>query len=187
MALEHIKDKYIKEAVPQMMKKYGFKSPMAVPRVLKVIINTGFGRLVSDKTGDDLKKTEQGIVNDLMMICGQRPNFTRAKKSISGFKLRQGAVIGAAVTLRGKRMYDFMDRIINIVLPRSRDFQGINPESFDKRGNLSLGFKEQIVFPEILPEKARNVFGLQVIISINAKKKEQGIDLLKLMGFPIKQ
>lgn len=181
-----LKDKYNTEVVPEMMKKFGYKNRMAVPKIEKVVINTGFGRLISGKTSEEQKKIQDAILEDLSLICGQRPVLKHAKKSISGFKIRKGLPVGAMVTLRGKRMNDFLERLIHIALPRSRDFQGINPRSFDKKGNLTIGIEEDIAFPEILPEKVKNIFGLEITVVTTAKNKEEGVELLRLMGFPIK-
>ena len=181
-----LKEKYEKETVPAMMEKFGYKNKMAVPRIEKVVINTGFGRLVSGKTSEEQKKIQDTILGDLSLISGQKPILKRAKKSISGFKIREGQVIGASVTLRGKKMFDFLERLIHIALPRLRDFQGIERSVFDKKGNLTIGIREQIAFPEILPEKAKNIFGLEITVVTTAKKREEGIELLRLLGFPIK-
>lgn len=181
-----LKEKYQKEVIPEMMEKFGYKNLMAVPKIEKVIVNTGFGRLVSGKTSEEQKKIFETILEDLSLISGQKPILKRAKESISGFKIRKGLPIGMMVTLRGKRMADFLERLIHIALPRSRDFQGIDQKSFDKKGNLTIGVKEHIAFPEILPEKAKNIFGLEVTVVTNAKSREEGIELLRLMGFPIK-
>ena len=181
-----LRDKYIKEVAPEMMKKFGYKSIMAMPRVKKVSVNIGFGREIVAKTGDEQKKFQETILEQLSLICGQRAVLTQAKKSIASFKIRQGLPIGARVTLRGKRMYDFLERVINIVLPRSRDFQGIDSKSFDKDGNLTFAIREHIAFPEILQEKVRQIFGLEITVVINARNREENLELLKLMGFPIK-
>jgi len=183
----NFKKKYIEKVIPEMMKKFGYKNIMAVPKIEKVIINTGFGRRVSGKTSDEQKKIQGSIMNDLSLITGQACVLTKAKKSISGFKLRQGMAVGAKVTLRGKRMYDFLDRTILIVLPWGRDFQGISIKSIDGSGNLTFAVKEHIVFPEIEPEKARNIFGLEISVVTTAKNKEQGLELLRLLGFPIRK
>ena len=183
----NLKKKYIEKVIPEMMKKFGYKNVMAVPKVEKVIINTGFGKRVSGKTSDEQKKIEKTIMNDLGLITGQSCVLTKAKKSISGFKLREGMAVGAKVTLRGKRMYDFLDRVIHIVLPRGRDFQGILIKSIDGSGNLTFAIKEHITFPEIEPEKARNIFGLEVSVVTTGKNKEQGLELLRLSGFPIRK
>lgn len=169
-----------------MVEKFGYKSPMAVPKVEKVVVNSGFGREIAGKSSEEQKKIQNGILEDLSLVCGQRPVLKTAKKSISSFKIRKGLPVGAAVILRKKRMYDFLERLIQITLPRSRDFQGIEQKSFDKNGNLTIGLKEHIVFPEVSPEKAKNIFGLEITVATNAKNKEEGIALLKLMGFPIK-
>jgi len=181
-----LKDKYQKEVIPQMMERFGYKNKMAVPKIEKVVVNTGFGRLISGKTSEEQKKISEAILEDLSLICGQRPVLTKAKKSISGFKIRKGMPVGGMVTLRGKRMYDFLERLIHIGLPRSRDFRGIELRSFDKKGNLTLAIEEHIAFPEISPEKVKNIFGFEITIVNNAKNREEGIELLRLLGFPIK-
>lgn len=182
-----LRGKYNTEAVPKMMEKFGYKNKMDVSEIEKTIVNTGFGRLVAGKSSEEQKKICEAILNDLSLITGQRPILTKAKKSISGFKTKMGLPIGAMVTLRGKRMYDFLERLIYIALPRSRDFQGIDAKSIDKGGNLTIGVKEHISFPEILPERAKNIFGLEITVVTNAKSREEGIELLRLMGFPIKE
>jgi len=179
-------EKYKKEVIPKMMEKFGYRNKMAVPKIEKVVLNTSFGKLVSGKSQEEQKKIYQPILEDSALICGQKPILKGAKKSISSFKIREGLPIGATVTLRRKRSTDFLERLIHIALPRSRDFQGIEPESFDKKGNLTIGIKEHIAFPEILPERAKTIFGLEVTIVTNAKSREEGIELLRLMGFPIK-
>jgi len=181
-----LKDKYIKDVIPAMMEEFGYKNKMAVPQITKVIINTGFGKLITGKTAEEQKKIYEAILEDLTLITGQHPILKRAKKSISSFKVRKGMPLGAMVTLRKKRMYDFLERFINIVLPRTRDFRGIEPNSVDKNGNLTCGLKEQIAFPEILPEKVKNIFGLEITVTTTAKNRERGLGLLRLMGFPIK-
>lgn len=181
-----LEEKYQKEAIPQMMQKFGYKNYMAVPKIEKVVLNCGFGKQVAEKTNDEQKKITEGILESLGLICGQKAILTMAKKSISTFKIRQGLAIGAIVTLRGKKMRDFLERLIHVALPRSRDFQGIPAESFDKKGSLTIGIKEHIAFPEISPEKERSIFGLEISIVTNAKKREEGAELLKLLGFPIK-
>jgi len=182
-----LKEKYEKEIVPKMMEIFGFKNKMEVPKVEKVVINCGFGRLVAGKTEKEKEEIIKNIVHDLSMITGQKPVLTRAKESISAFKIKKGEEIGAKVTLRRKRMYDFLERLINIGLPRSRDFKGIKMSWFDQSGNLNLGIKEQIAFPEVSPEETKFIFGFQVTIVTNAKKKEHSIELIKLLGFPIKE
>lgn len=181
-----LSERYKSEVIPQMMEKFGYKNPMACPKIEKVVINTGFGREISGKTSDEQKKITEAILNDLSLISGQRPILTKAKKSISSFKIREGLPIGAKVTLGGKKMDDFLMRLVHIALPRSRDFRGVAPESLDKKGNLSIGIKEHICFPEISPEEVKNIFGLEVTVATTAKSREEGLELLKLLGFPIK-
>ena len=181
-----LKNKYQKEVIPQMKEKFGYKNDMAVPRIEKVVLNTGFGKEIAGKANDEQKRTQELVIGDLALICGQRPILTRAKKAIAAFKTRQGLAIGACVTLRGQKMYDFLERVIDIALPRSRDFRGLESTSFDKKGNLTFAIKEQISFPEILPEKAKNIFGFEITIVTNAKTKEESQALLRLLGFPIK-
>ncbi|OHA64681.1 MAG: 50S ribosomal protein L5 [Candidatus Wildermuthbacteria bacterium RIFCSPLOWO2_01_FULL_48_29] len=181
-----LKEKYEKEVIPAMMKKFGYKSVMAVPRLEKVVLNTGFGKLITAKSGDDHRKTLEAIVGDMSSIAGQRAMLTRAKQSIAGFKLREGTPIGAKVTLRGAKIYGFLERLIHVVLPRSRDFRGLPLSNVDERGNLAIGIREHIFFPEVSPEKARDIFGLQVTVTTTAKTKEEGLELFRLLGFPIK-
>ena len=170
-----------------MTEKFGYKSVMAIPRIEKVVVNTGFGRLTASLTGEEPQKTREAIKHDLAVICGQQPVFGAAKKSIAGFKLRQGTIVGAKVTLRKKRMFDFLERLVYIALPRTRDFRGIDAKSIDESGNLTIAVREHIVFPEISPEKAKNILGLEVTVATTAKTKEEGLALLRLMGFPIKK
>ena len=181
-----LKEKYIKEVIPEMMRRFGYKNKMAVPKIEKVVINTGFGRLIVGKTGEEQKKIQEGILNDLSLICGQRSVLTSAKKSIAGFKIKKGMPIGARVTLRRQRMYDFLERVIHITLPRSRDFRGIDPKSVDQQGNLTIPIKEHIAFPEVSPEKAKQIFGFEITVVTSTKSREEGLELLKLLGFPIK-
>lgn len=181
-----LQEKYKKEVVPEMQRKFGYRNAMAVPKIEKVVINTGFGRLLSGKTKDEQKKIYDSILAEIALIAGQHSVLTKAKKSIAAFKLRKGMPVGASVTLRGKKMYDFLERLIYIALPRSRDFQGINLKSIDKEGNLTVGIKEHIVFPEISPEQVRNILGLEITVVTTAKSREKGLELFRLMGFPIK-
>ncbi len=181
-----LKEKYIKEVIPAMMEKFGYKNRMAVPKIQKVVINTGFGRMIVGKTSEEQKKIYKLVLDDLSLICAQKPVLTKAKKSISGFKTRQGMSIGAKITLRGRKMYDFLERVIHIAIPRFRDFRGIDLKSFDKQGNLTIAVKEHIVFPEVSSEKAKNIFGFEITVVTTAKNREQNIELLRLLGFPIK-
>jgi len=173
-------EKYVTQVVPVMMEKWGFKNVMAVPKIDKVILNIGLGDVK-----DDTKKF-QGAVEEIGLITGQKPVITKAKKSISNFKLRQGQRIGAKVTLRGQRMYEFLDKLISVALPRVRDFRGISTSSFDKNGNYALGIKEQLVFPEISYEKVDKVRGFDICIVTTAKNQADALVLLKEMGFPFR-
>ena len=182
-----LKEKYKKEAVPAMKEKFGYKSVMAVPKIEKVVLNVGFGRMIGGKSSQEREKIQNFILDEFSTISGQRPALTKAKKSISSFKIRKGMPIGAMVTLRGQKMYDFLDRLIHIALPRSRDFRGIKTSSLDKQGNLTIGIKEHICFPEILPEKVKQIFGFEITVVTTAKNKEEGMELFRLLGFPIKK
>ena len=182
-----LKEKYQKEVVKQMMADFGYKNVMAVPKITKVVLNSCFGKEVASKTGSERDKFLQNVLHDLAAISGQKAKALKSKKSISGFKLRGGIDIAAKVTLRKGKMYDFLERFINLTLPRSRDFKGIDPKSVDKKGNLSVGFREDISFPEVITEKEKTIFGLEVTVSTTAKNKEEGMRLLKLMGFPIRE
>jgi len=184
--MNKLKEKYKKEVVPGMMKKFGYKNIMAVPKIEKIVINSGFGKKIIGKNGQDRKKIEDHILKEISLIAGQMPALKKAKKSIATFKLRKGMYIGAVTTLRGKKMYDFMERLIHLTFPRMRDFRGVDPKLIDKKGNLSLGFGEHTAFPEISAEREKSIFGLEVTIVTNSKNKEQGLELLKLIGFPMK-
>ena len=181
-----LKEKYQKEVLPKMMGMFNYSSPMAVPRIKKTVVNSGFGRIVAGKSSDEQKKIHTAILDDLSMICGQRGVLSAAKKSIAAFKTREGMPVGAAVTLRGAKMYDFLERLIDIALPRSRDFRGLDQKAVDKQGNLTIGIKEQTIFPEISPEKTKLIFGLEITVVTTAGDREKGLNLLKMMGFPIK-
>ena len=179
--MPRLQEKYRKTVIPAMQKSFEIKNIMAVPKIDKVVINTGVGRIAKED------KTLERIAKDLTMIVGQKTVFKKAKKSISGFKLREGTNVGISVTLRGKRMYDFLDRLISIALPRSKDFRGIEVKNFDKMGNLNFGIKESSIFPEINYENMKDIFGMEVTVVTTAKNREKGIELLKEMGFPIKK
>jgi len=181
-----LKEKYQKEVVPAMMKKFGYKNQMAVPMITKVTVNSSFGKEVATKGAGDREKIYTAIAHDIALITGQKPRLAKSKKSIAGFKLRENLEIGANSTLRRQRMWDFLERLLELSLPRSRDFKGIDPKIIDKGGNLNIGFKEHINFPEITTEKEKAIFGLQVTVSTNAKNREEGLELFKLMGFPFK-
>jgi large subunit ribosomal protein L5 len=182
-----IEEKYINKVIPEMKKKFGYKSVMAVPKIEKVVVNTSYGRKISEKTKDDQKKTINSILEDLSVICGQAAVKTLARKAISSFKIRKGMPIGAKVTLRRGKMKDFLERLINTVLPRTRDFKGISTDFFDQQGNLTFSLKEHIAFPEVSLEKVRNIFGLEITVVTTAKNKEEAVEMFKLLGFPIKK
>lgn len=174
-----LQEKYVKEAAPALQKKFGRANVMALPRIVKVVINAGVGRLREEKDRQEIEK-------HLALIAGQKPAPRKAKKAIAAFKTRLGLVIGYQTTLRGRRMYDFLERFVRIALPRTRDFQGIPSSSFDPRGNLTVGVREQTIFPELIGEDYRFLFGFEVTVATSAKRREEGIELLKMMGFPIK-
>ena len=184
--MQSLKEKYNKEVVSELMEKLGYKNKMAVPSIKKVVLNSSFGKEVVGKSASEREKIQNLIMQDLSLIAGQKANLVKSKKSIAGFKLREGLEIAAVVTLRKDRMWDFLERLIYLSLPRSRDFKGINPKSIDKNGNLSIGFKEHIFFPEIFTEKEKTIFGLEITFVTNARSKEEGLELYKLLGFPIK-
>jgi large subunit ribosomal protein L5 len=181
-----LQEKYLKEVVPAMMAKFGYKNRLAVPQIKKVVLNAGFGKAIAVQKGQTAQKMLAEITRDLSLICGQKPVITLAKKSIAGFKVRQGQKIGAKVTLRRKRMYDFLTRLINVALPRSRDFKGLPAKSLDEQGNLTIGIKEQSVFPEVPSDKISFLFGFEVTVVTGVGQREEALELYKLLGFPIK-
>ena len=176
-----LKERYQNEIVPAMMREFGYKNVMQVPRLVKVAVNIGLGEALQNS------KAIEAATNDLAIMTGQRPVVTKARKSIATFKLREGMPIDAMVTLRGNRMWDFMDRLINVVLARQRDFQGVSPDSFDGRGNYSIGLREQLVFPEIDYDKIDKVRGLEITIVTTAETDEEARRLLALMDMPFKR
>ena len=176
--MARLKEKYVKEIMPALQKEFGYTNVMAIPKLDKVIINIGLGEAVQND------KAVDAAVGDLTIISGQKPLVTRAKKSIAGFKLREGMPIGVKVTLRGDRMYEFVDRLISVALPRVRDFHGVPSKSFDGRGNYSLGLKEQLIFPEIDYDKIDKIRGMQVVFTTTAKTDEEGRALLAQLGMP---
>jgi large subunit ribosomal protein L5 len=178
-----IKVKYRDEVIPALQKEFGYKNVMEVPRLEKIVINMGVG--AAGQTGGDAKLLD-GAINDLQTITGQRPVVTRAKKSIANFRLREGQRIGAKVTLRGARMWEFFDRLVNVALPRVRDFGGINPNSFDGRGNFAMGMKEQLTFPEIVYDKVDKVRGMDIIMVTTANTDAEARSLLKNLGVPFR-
>jgi large subunit ribosomal protein L5 len=179
--MPRLKDKYKADVAPAMMKKFGYRNVMQIPSLEKVVVNMGVGEAIQNS------KALDAAVGDLAKITGQRPVITKAKKSIAGFKLREGMSIGCKVTLRGDRMYEFVDKLINAALPRVRDFRGVSPKSFDGRGNYTLGLREQLIFPEIEYDKIDKLRGMDVIMVTTAKTDEEGRELLRLMGMPFRE
>lgn len=178
---------YKTRIVPQMQKEYGYTNALAVPSIKKIVVNAGFGRAIAGKTGDEARKIQEEITHVLASVTGQKPVITKAHASIAGFKLRAGSPNGAKVTLRGRRMWDFLTRFIALVLPRSRDFRGISRDSLDQKGNCTVGIKEHIAFPELATEQIRQMIGFEVTITTNAKSKQEGRSLLEHFGFPFKK
>jgi len=175
-----IKEKFNKRTVEEMKKEFGMKNCMQVPRVTKVVVNVGIGKFTKDKNQvDEVKES-------VKFITGQAPVLTKAKQSISGFKVRQGMEVGVKTTLRGTRMWNFIEKLVSAAIPRIKDFRGLNARNVDDNGNLNIGLKEHMIFPEIIPEQVKNIFGLQITIVTTAKNKEQGLKFFKAMGFPIK-
>lgn len=173
--------KYTTEIAPALKKQFQYKNSMQIPRLAKIVVNVGIGKMTKDG------RTVDHIVEALKTITGQKPMVRKAKKSIAGFKLREGTDVGYMITLRGRRMYDFMDRLISIALPRSRDFQGLSNSSFDGRGTYSMGIKEHTIFPEVSYESLRDIFGFQISLVTTAKTKEEAYALLKSFGMPIQE
>lgn len=176
-----LKERYRGEVSPQLVKRFDYSSIMEAPRLEKIVVNMGVGETIQNP------KALEAAVNDLAQITGQRPVITTASKSIAAFKVREGMKIGCKVTLRGDRMYDFFDKLVNIVLPRVRDFRGISPKAFDGRGNYTLGLREQVIFPEIDYDEIDKVRGMDITIVTTAKTDEEARELLKLMGMPFRQ
>ncbi len=179
--MNRLREYYEKEIVEAMTKKFSYKNVMAVPKLEKIVINMGVGE------AKDNAKVLDGAVKDLTIISGQKPLVTKAKKSVAAFKLRQGMPIGCKVTLRGERMYEFADRLINIALPRVRDFRGVKANSFDGRGNYTMGIKEQLIFPEIEYDKVDKIRGMDIVFVTTAQTDEEGRELLRLFGMPFEK
>ena len=176
--MPRLKDSYRQDAVPALMKEFDYKNINQVPRLEKIVINMGMG-----DAKDDAKALESGV-DDLTVIAGQKPLVTTAKKSVANFKVREGMKVGAKVTLRGDRMYEFLDKLISIAIPRVRDFRGLNPDSFDGRGNFAMGFKEQLVFPEVEYDNVDKIRGMDIIVVTTAETDEEGRELLTQLGMP---
>ena len=179
--MNRLKEKYLNEVVPSLQNKYSYKSVMEVPKLEKIVINMGVGDATSNS------KLIDAAVNDLAVISGQKPVVTRARKSIAGFKVREGQAIGCKVTLRGENMYNFLDKLVSIALPRVRDFRGVNEKAFDGRGNYSLGIKEQLIFSEIEYDNVVKVRGMDIVFVTTAKTNEEAYDLLKELGIPFRK
>ena len=175
-----LKDKYKKEILPKLKEKFGYKNDLVVPKLRKVVINVGVGRQAKEQAFID------NVQKSLTLISGQKPILTKAKKAISAFKTRVGMVLGVAVTLRGQRMYDFLDKLINVSFPRVRDFRGVSDTQVDRNGNLTIGFREHLAFPEIKADDIDRTHGLEICIDTSAKTREEGLELFRLMGFPFK-
>ena len=179
--MNRVYEKYLNEVKPELMKKFNYTSVMQAPKLDKIVINMGVGDAMSNS------KALDAAVEDLAQITGQKPIITRAKKSIAAFKLREGVAIGCKVTLRGERMYEFFDKLVSISLPRVRDFRGLSKDSFDGRGNYTLGVKEQLIFPEINYDKVFKIRGMDIVIVTTAKSDNEGRELLTLLGMPFKK
>jgi large subunit ribosomal protein L5 len=175
-----LKERYAAEVLPALMKEFGFENPMQAPRLEKVVVNMGLGEAIQNG------KILDASIAQLAQITGQKPVVTKARKSIANFKLRQGQSIGAMVTLRGDRAYEFLDRLVNVALPRVRDFKGVSPKAFDGKGNYTLGIREQIIFPEINYDQVERIKGLNVTVVTTARNDEEGRALLRLLGMPFR-
>lgn len=177
----NIKRLYLEKAIPEMMKKFGYRNVMEVPRLDKIVVNMGVGEAINDA------KVLEAAVKDLSLIAGQHPSITRSKAAIAGFKLRAGVPVGCRVTLRQNMMYEFFDRMVNVAIPRIRDFRGLNPKSFDGRGNYTFGVKEHIIFPEIDYDKILKIMGMDITIITTAKTDEEARELMMLLGMPLRE
>lgn len=180
--MPRMKDKYVSEVAPALMKKFAYKSPMQIPKLDKIVVNVGCG-----KEANGNAKVIESVVRDLTAITGQKPVVTTAKKSVANFKLREGMPVGVKVTLRQEKMWEFLDRLFNVALPRVRDFRGINGNSFDGRGNYAFGLKEQLIFPEIEYDQIDKIRGMDIIICTSAQTDEEAKELLTLMGAPFEK
>ena len=175
-----LKEAYRREVIPALMKEFGYQNPMQVPKLERIVLNVGMGEAIQNV------KLLEGATAELGVITGQRPVVTKAKKAIAGFKLRQGMPIGAKVTLRSDRMYEFLDRLVSVALPRIRDFRGVSPKAFDGRGNYTLGLKEQLIFPEIQYDSVASIHGMDITIVTTARTNDEGKALLRLLGMPFR-
>lgn len=179
--MNRLRQRFTKEIIPAMKEKFGYKNNLQVPQVTRITLNSGIGQALTDE------KHRDAVVNTLTRISGQKPVLTKAKVSIAAFKVREGMTVGVSVSMRGERMYTFLDKLINVALPRVRDFRGIDKKSVDATGNISIGFKEHIVFPEISSDEIERIHGLEVNITTSAKTREEGLSLLTHLGMPFKK
>ena len=179
--MNRLKEKYLKEVVPSLQEKYNYKSKMEIPKLEKIVINMGVGDATTNS------KLLEAAVEDLALISGQKPVITKARKSIAGFKIREGQAIGCKVTLRGENMYNFIDKLVSIALPRVRDFRGVSPKAFDGKGNYTMGIKEQLIFSEIDYDNVVKVRGMDIVFVTTAKSNEEAYDLLSLLGIPFRK
>ena len=178
MRLHELYNKEVKKALKE---KFGYKNEMAIPKITKVSVNVGVGRFTKDKAYID------AVANTITRITGQKPVFTKSRKSISAFKVREGNIVGVMATLRGERMYDFLDKLVHVTFPRVRDFRGISEKIIDRTGNMSIGFKEHLPFPEVKADEVDSIHGIEVTVTTTAKSKEEGLELFRLLGFPFKK
>ncbi|MCG3133716.1 MAG: 50S ribosomal protein L5 [Planctomycetes bacterium] len=178
--MARLRDKYKNDVVPKMVQAFGYRSVMAVPKIEKIVVSMGVGK------GRENPKFTDAVVADLAAITGQRPMLTKARKSVSNFRVREGDVVGAVVTLRGARMYEFLDRLISVVIPRIRDFRGLRPNSFDAAGNYSMGLQDQIVFPEIRADKVEHFQGMNITLGVRNSNPKASLELLRLFGMPFR-
>ena len=179
--MQTLKEKYNKEVMPKMTEKFGYKTPMAVPKILKVVVNSGIGKLRENKD------VVEALERHLTLIVGQKLSPRPARLAVASYKTRKGMIIGYKATLRGNRMYDFLERLISLAIPRTRDFRGITVKSVDQNGNLTIGIKEHIVFPEMIGEDVRTIFGFEVTVVTNSKTRNEALELFKLLGFPLQK
>ncbi len=182
-----LQEKYKKEVLPGLAKKFNYKNKMAIPKIEKIVVNSCFGKRIIGKSSKEQGDIKNNVSKDLSLITGQKPKIVKSKKAVSGFSLRQNMDISAVVTLRKEKMYDFLEKVIYLALPRLRDFRGIPEKSIDNNGNLTIGFKEHISFPEIFTEKEKSILGFELTVVSTAQTKEEGVELYKLLGFPIKK
>lgn len=180
-----LKEKYTKEIVPELKNSLGYKNNLSVPRLVKIVVNSGLGRMSQQPNFSDRLLPES--IKEFSLVVGRKPKTNPAKKSIAGFKMRQGQVVGISATLRRKMMYDFLEKMIRIVFPRVRDFRGVDLKNIDRNGNLSIGFRDHLVFPEVAPENSKADFGIEITIVTNAKNRDEAIALYRALGIPLKK